>query len=557
MQQAGEVSVTRSTPRTVRLAGLLAWAMVHQVHAQSPVSPETSIVIVTGAEATLPIPTLMEGAAASVANIEIADQLFSRLAGLGPTLQTAGDRDFVPLLASSWTRRDSVTLVFQLNPRARWQDGVPVTAKDVVFTMQRARNPSFTPRLAELLKQITAVSAEGERTVVFKFSHAYPDQLYDATFHVAPLPAHLLDTIPPEALARSDFARQPVGNGPYRWVRAVAGQFIELRRNDDYFLGKPAIERVIVRVAADPDARMNMILSGQADAMDNIPPPQDNLRRIAAVPSLRLLPVPSPTIGYLLFNLRDRRNKDRPHPILGDARVRRAIGLALDRRLMVRAIFGSYGEVPYGPASTILWIRHGTPKPEGQNLPEARRLLSAAGWRDSDGDGTLDRNGHPLVLSLSLPNTSAIRKQMSVLIQEQLRALGVRLELQQSEFPIWIERRTAGDFDIDFASLSQDPSPAGLSQSWTCDGGNNVGHYCDPRVDSLMDQATQGSGDPAPRWQAILRQIESDAPAVFLYAPIYVYAVNRRFRHVSLNSVSSWLLLREWTVAPAASSTDH
>jgi peptide/nickel transport system substrate-binding protein len=496
----------------------------------------------------------MEGAAGNVANMEIADQLFLRLAGLGPTLLTAGDRNFVPLLASSWTRRDSVTLVFDLNPRARWQDGEPVTARDVVFTMERARNRSVSPRLAELLKYITAVTAEGERRVVFRFSHRYAEQLYDATFHVAPIPAHLLDTIPPDALSRSAFAVQPVGNGPYRWVRAVPGQFIELGRNDDFFLGKPKIERVIVRAAADADARVNLMLSGQADAMDNIPPPRDNIRRIAAESSLRLIPVPSPTIGYLLFNQRDRRDRERPHPILSDIRVRRAIGLALDRRLLVQVVFGSYGEVPYGPASPILWIRHGAPKPERQDLPEARRLLAAAGWRNTDGDGTLDREGRPLTLTLSLPNTSAIRKQLSALIQEQLRGIGIRLELQQYDYPVWTERRTAGDFDLDFAALSQDPSPTGISQSWTCNGGNNVARYCDPRVDSLIEQAVLGRGDPAQHWHAVLRQIEADAPAVFVYAPTYVYAVNRRFRNVSLSPVSSWLLLREWSVAPASST---
>jgi peptide/nickel transport system substrate-binding protein len=533
------------------LAGCFAW---HPAEGQSRADERNSIVIVTGLQATLPIPTLMEGAANNVANMEIADQLFLRLAGLGPTLLTAGDRDFVPLLASSWSRRDSVTLVFELNPRARWQDGVPVTARDVVFTMERARSRSVSPRLADLLKHITAVTAEGEHRVVFRFSHRYAEQLYDATFHVAPIPAHLLDTIPPDALSRSAFAAQPVGNGPYRWVRTVPGQFIELRRNDDFFLGKPKIERVIVRAAADPDARVNLMLSGQADAMDNIPPPLDNIRRIAAEPSLRVIPVPSPTVGYLLFNQRDRRDRERPHPILGDIRVRRAIGLALDRRLLVQVIFGSYGEVPYGPASPILWIRHGAPRPDRQNLLEARRLLAAAGWRDTDGDGILDREGHPLTLGLSLPNTSAIRKQMSALIQEQLRGIGITLELQQYDFPVWTERRTAGDFDLDFVSLSQDPSPTGLTQSWTCNGGNNVARYCDPRVDSLVERAVLGRGDPAEHWHAVLRQIEADAPAVFLYAPTYVYAVNRRFRSVSLSPVSSWLLLREWSVAPPSST---
>jgi peptide/nickel transport system substrate-binding protein len=542
------------TARTVLLAGLVGLAAWKPAAAQSRADLRNSIVIVTGSQATLPVPTLLEGAANNIANIEIADQLFLRLAGLGPTLLTAGDRNFVPLLASSWTRRDSVTLVFDLNPRARWHDGLPVTARDVVFTMERARDRANAPRVAELLKHVTAVTAEGERRVVFRFSHPYAEQLYDATFHVAPVPAHLLDTIPPDALSRSAFATQPVGSGPYRWVRSVPGQFIELRRNDDFFLGRPNIERVIVRSAADPDARMNLMLSGEADAMDNIPPPQDNIRRIAADPSLRTIPVPSPTLGYLLFNQRDRRDRKRPHPILSDIRVRRAIGLALDRRLMVRVIFGSYGEVPYGPASPILWIRHGAPRPERQDLPAARRLLADAGWRDTDGDGVLDRERRPLALTLSLPNTSAVRKQMSALIQEQLRAIGISLELQQFEFPIWVERRTAGDFDLDFVSLSQDPSPTGLTQSWTCDGGNNVAHYCNPRVDSLIERAVLGRGDLAQHWHAVLRQIEADAPAAFLYAPTYVYAVNRRFRNVSLSPVSSWLLLREWSVAPASST---
>jgi peptide/nickel transport system substrate-binding protein len=224
---------------------------------------------------------------------------------------------------------------------------------------------------------------------------------------------------------------------------------------------------------------------------------------------------------------------------------------------MVQAVFGSYGEVPYGPASPILWIRHGAPRAEQRDSTQARRLLTQAGWKDSDRDGILDRDGRPLSLTLSLPNTSAIRKQLSVLIQEQLRPLGIKVELQQYDYSVWSERRTAGDFDLDFPSISQDPSPTGLSQSWTCSGANNVGHYCNPRVDSLMEQAVQGRGDPGQHWHAVLRQIEADAPAVFLYAPTYVYAVSRRFGNVSLSPVSSWLLLREWSVSSASSASSR
>jgi peptide/nickel transport system substrate-binding protein len=297
----------------------------------------------------------------------------------------------------------------------------------VVFSMERARNPAIAPRLAALLRHISSVSADGERRVTFRFSRAYPEQLYDATFHAAPLPAHLLDTIPPEALGRSSFVSQPVGSGGYKLVRKVSGQFVELAANEDFFLGKPNIQRVIIRVAADADARLNLLLSGQADALENVIPPLDNVRRVQADPTLRLIAVPSPTVGFLLFNFKDPQDPSQPHPILSDLRVRRAIVLGLDRQALSRAVFGSYAEVPYGPVSTLLWIRHGSPRPGRQNQVEAKRLLEQAGWRDTDADGVRDRQGKPLTLSLTLPNTSAVRRQVALLVQEQLRQMGIGL----------------------------------------------------------------------------------------------------------------------------------
>jgi peptide/nickel transport system substrate-binding protein len=551
--------VTRWTPRTVLAAPLTAYllgpALVFwrpaQAAAQSPAAPAT-IVIVTGDQATLPIPTLMEGPQGNVANYEIADQLFLHLAELGPTLTTAGDRGFVPLLAQRWVRRDSVTVAFDLDPRATWQDGRPVTAEDVVFTFGRARDPAIAPRLAGVLRHITAVTAEGDRRVVFRYSEPYAEQVYDAVFHVAPLPAHLLARLSPEELRHSPFLTSPVGSGPYRWVRSVGGEYIELGANERFFLGAPAIRRVIVRVAADPDARINLVLSGEADAMDNVPPPLlANLRRVGEDPDVRLVPVPSPTVGYLLFNQRDPRDSSRPHPVLADPDVRRAIILSLDRPRLVRAVLGAYAKVPYGPVSPILWIGHGTPTPLAQDVARARHLLARRGWADHDGDGVVDRDGQPLSLTLSVPNTSGIRRQLSLLVQEQLRQVGLRIEVHEYDFPVWNQRRSAGLFDIDFSAVSQDPSPSGLSQSWSCRGANNVARYCDPTVDSLMDRATRGGPRTAETWRATLTQIENDAPAAFMYAPLYVYAVNRRFTNVTIRPESSWLALREWRVAPA------
>ena len=145
--------------------------------------------------------------------------------------------------------------------------------------------------------------------------------------------------------------------------------------------------------------------------------------------------------------------------------------------------------MPFGPASPVLWIRHGAGTPLKQDRAAATRLLAARGWADHDGDGVLDRNGVPLALGLSYPVTSGLRRTMAQLIQEQYRQIGIRVDLVQLEFPVWLERRDAGDFDIDFSSTVQDPSPSGLTQSWTCAGGTNRAHYCDPGVDSLVTRA--------------------------------------------------------------------
>ena len=464
------------------------------------------------------------------------------LVGLGALVMA-----FVPALARSWSRRDSLTLVFELDPRASWQDGVPVTAKDVVFTFGRARDPALAPGLAKQLRHIASVSAEGDRRVVVRFTRFYAEQLYDAVFHVAPLPSHLLANLPPASLATAPFAQAPVGSGPYRWVRRVPGQFVELAANERFFLGAPAIRRVFFRVAADADARLNMLLGGEADAMDNIPPPRSNLERVGAQKDLRIIPVPSSTLGFVLFNQRDPAARDRPHPILGDTAVRRAIGLALDRRVMVRSTFGNAADVPYGPASPILWIRHGAPAAQGANVAEARRLLASVGWTDHDGDGVLDRDGRPLALTISLPNTSAIRQQLALQAQEQLRQVGIHLEVARFDYPLYNERRNAGRFDLDFAATSQDPSPTGLGQGWSCNGSTNVGKFCDPVVDSLLDAASRATRPDA--WRAVLRRIEEDAPAVFMYAPSFMYAVRRRYGNVRIRPESPWAALREWTVS--------
>jgi peptide/nickel transport system substrate-binding protein len=504
-----------------------------------------SIVIVSGQFPSQPIPTLTRGSADN----DIADLLFLRLARLGPTLMTAGDRDFVPQLARRWERRDSLTLVFELDPRARWHDGTPVTARDVAWSFARAKDATVAPAHATALRWVESATADGDRRVIIKFAKRYPTQFFDATWQLPVLPAHLLDTIPAAQLGASSFARMPIGNGPYRFVRSAPGQLVELAAVPGHFLGAAKLDRVIYRAAADGDARINLLLSGEGDGLEQLAL-RSQQERFAGNTEFRLIPVPSFQVGYVLFNQRDPADRTAPHPILADSLVRRALVQALDRTTIVASLFADAATIPVGPASMSLWARN-PPRSEARgDTVRAKVLLAAAGWTDRDGDGIRDREGRPLQLTLIFPGTSASRRLAAQLAQEQWRRLGVQVELAPLEFPAYIERRNGRNFDLDLTVTLQDANPAGLTQGWSCGGGTNLGSYCDPTVDSLLGRAEEALDGGLALWQAALRRIDSDAPAAFLFAPANVIAVHRRYDGVALRPEGLWSGLAAWRVTP-------
>jgi peptide/nickel transport system substrate-binding protein len=523
--------------------------LLHLVSSSPAIGQSTSagrgtVVIVTPREATSPVPTLFSGDAA---NRELSDLMFLRLADLPSDYSTTDEARFVPRLARAWRRKDSTTLVFELDPRARWQDGHPFTSRDVVVAIERAKAQRGDAQLTGLVSRIRSVTADGDHRVVFRFTAPYSEQLYDAVYHVPPLPAHLTEAIPADSLTESDFAANPVGNGPYRWKRRVPGQLIEVEADSTFFEGRPGPRSVVFLIARDASTRLNLLLSGDADVVDNVYQFSEP-SRLLTHDRFKTYPLPSLSVGYLLFNHRDPSDTARPHPILGDVAVRRALTLALDRAAIVRAALGPSSLVPGGPVSPVLGNRLRAPVPGPADTAAARRMLALSGWADHDDDGVLDKDGQPLHLTVIFPSTSATRRQIVVQVQEQFRSLGVALDVQPLEPPLYTATRRAGKFDLDLYAVNQDPTPSGLVQSWSCggQGGSNVGHYCDPAVDSLLGKAATSMKDAPRLWREAVVKIGQDAPAIFLYAPINVTLVDDRFQNVALRSDSPWSEVWKW-----------
>jgi peptide/nickel transport system substrate-binding protein len=523
-----------------RLLALLAIALGAVPALASQQRPDT-LVIVTGGDISLPIP----GTSRPVEAVRISELLFLRLGRFAGT--SYGDRAAVPQLARNWKRIDSLTLAFALDPRARWHDGTPVTPNDVLFSFERARNPGRAPSIAALLGGIRSVEADATGRIIIRFTRPYGEQLYDATYHVQILPRHLLAGIPADSLAVSRFAQAPVGNGPYRWSRYLPGQLVELAAVPDFFLGAPAIDRVIWLVTSSQEARLNEVLGGTAEIMEDLIPPVANLARLKARPELRLAHFPSQNVAYLLFNQRNPKDSAASHPVFKSPAVRRALTLGVDRATMIKALLGDYASTVSGPTPKAAWYRTLAPEPLPFSPRAARALLAKDGWRDSDGDGTLDRDGQPLRFTLLVPTSSTVRLQLAQIVEQQWRAIGVDAQVQPVEGSIWRSERLAGRFDITVESYAHDPSPWGLLDLWGCKGANNLARYCNPVADSLLEQAHWSAADPAPALTRYFSTLSTDYPAVFLFSRDYVLPIPRKYRSPGLHPESPYLMVWTWT----------
>lgn len=510
-----------------------------------------TVVIGTAGDAALPIPFI---GTSNSQNANVADQLFLHLGVLTPPYRTSGDAALTPMLARSWRRVDSLTLTFELDPRAHWHDGSPVTAHDVVFTWGVASNPKVNPSVAAL-ESVASVEETGPRTIRVRFRRAYPEQLYRFGFEMQTLPAHLLERMSAESISTSQFASHPVGNGPYVWTRRVPGQLVELHADTAFFLGRPGIARVIFSPAGDPTARLNKLLSGETDVMEQLLPP--DLAQLAGHPQLRTVRFSSNALAYALFNQRSATDTSLPNRILTDARIRAALTLTLDRRAMATAVFGATAQVPDAAESQLWsWITGGTISGTPQNVARATTLLAAAGWRDTDGDGTLDKGGIPLKLAVIYPEASASRVALALQVQAMWKVVGVAANLQPVPGPVWVSRRNSGQFDVDIVTVNQDASPGSLIESWSCataraTGSSNKGHWCDPTFDQLINAALRSTA-PAGSWRSVLKRMADQHPAAFLASPSNVVAVHTRYENVTVLPVRQWLSLWQWRVKPSA-----
>lgn len=507
-----------------------------------------TLVITTPADAGTLLPPLIAG----ITDRQVTDLLYDRLADIGDELNTIGDKGFKPQLAERWEwSPDSLSIAFHVNPHARWHDGLPVRASDVRYSLNLIKDPTMGSPAAPLVANVDSVAVRDSVTAVAYFRKHTPEQFYDLVYQVVIVPEHVLGNTPAAKLKDAEVGRRGIGSGRFRLAKWEPGSKIELVSDTANYRGRAKLDRVIFSIAPDFTGAVTRFFAGDADLFELLRP--EHLARFATDTARRLQRYPTLAYSILGMNLRDPKLPGQPHPVFGERAVRRALTMATDRRAMLKNTFDTIGQALYGPFPHAVSVADTTLPQIPYDTSRAKALLDSAGWTVGP-DGVRVKNGRRLEFAISVPSSSAARKQYAVLLQDAFRRVGAAATVDQTDYATYMSKLAAHSFDTQIGNYATDPGVSGFKQSWTTAGigkdGGNSGSYSNPVVDALLDSATT-TFDPA-RTRAYARRafetIIEDAPGIWLYETPAVMGLQKRIHTTTLRADGYWSSLADWWI---------
>lgn len=440
---------------------------------------------------------------------------------------------------------DSTSIRFHMRSDVRWSDGRPLTAHDVVFTYEWARDPELASPRQDYVRHLRAVEAENDSVVTFHFTRRYPEMITHTG--IIPMPRHVYDGSRAADLRShpsiQDPANHMVVSGPFRIGEWQRGQRFTLVRNP-HFRPQAHLEQIVFRVIPEPTTRVVEMQTGAIDmtptvTFDQIP------QLVANAPQVRLERQEKRFYDYVAYN------PARYEPF-GDAEIRRALGLAIDKEAMIQGLqmaeYAVPGGGPYSPIFKDLYDPQ-TAAPLPFDAEEARRILAAKGWRDTDGDGIVEKDGRPFRFTLVTNVGNQRRADAMQIIQQQWRRIGVDAQLQTVEFNTFFGALMEKSYQAALGGWQVALSPD-ITQLWSEGAPLNIVGYSNPQLEQLFEQAQQQptQAAAAPYWRQAAAQLARDQPYTWLYFFDSVDAVHERLRGVRINSYGAYQNTWEWWI---------
>ncbi len=435
-----------------------------------------------------------------------------------------------PWLAESWETPDALTYIFHLRRDVRFHDGSPLTSRDVKWTFDSVMDGSLITAKASTYKFVQSIEAPDPYTVIFHMKEPFATLLWnvsDGAMGIVPYGAG------------KDFNRALIGSGPFKFVRSIQDSEVVVERNSAYWGEKPRIARVRFAVVPDVTTRALELRKGSVDlAINSLS--ADMVKTLAQDPQLVIQTKPGTVYTYLAFNLRD--------PILKDVRVRQALAYAIDRRQIIHYLWRDLAR----PAPSILPTEHWAFAADVRQYPydpaEANRILDAAGYAK--------KNGVRFRLTMKT-STEETTRLLAVVLQQQLRDVGIALDIRTFEFATFYSDVVKGAFQLyslRWIGGNEDPDifeHVFHSASFPPKRANRS-YYVNPKVDALIDRGRSEMDQSKRRaiYAEVQQIVAEDLPYIHLFYLDNVVIHSRRVRNVVLTPSGNYDFLRTAELAP-------
>lgn len=420
----------------------------------------------------------------------------------------------VPTRANGGISRDGRRVTYHLRRDVTWQDGVPLSSRDVAFTYRAILNPANAVASRYGYDRVASVETPDPYTAVVRLKQPFSpivSNFFGGDSNYPILPAHLLAMF--SSLNQVAYNQAPIGSGPYRMTKWAHGDRLDLSSNDHYYRGKPAIRRISLHFIADSSTATNELLTREVDA--TFFADASKIATLRRVPAHHVVVTPVPYFYAMPFNLTD--------PVLKQLAVRRAFALAIDRRALVDKVTHGLYDPDTGMRGLFTWAFDPHAGTVAYDPPRARAVLARAGWLVGP-DGIRMKNGQRLELQLAFFGGSDIEAEFVPPIVEAERDVGIAVTTKRysrEEFLAFDGPLNRGRFQVGLYAYqaSFDPDASWLlACAQRSPHGFNHARYCNPAVDRAL-AAGIATFDRSARRRAydfVQRRILADLPYDFL-----------------------------------------
>ncbi len=467
----------------------------------------------------------------------------------------------IPSAENGGLSADGKTITVKLRDDVKWSDGEPVTADDFAFSYEMIMSDkNVVNGRYPFDEYVESVTAKDAHTLVIQFKEPFAPWL-TYMFDDWVLPKHILQPVFDKegTIDNAAWNKAPtVGVGPFVFSEWESGSHIIFKANPNW-IHPPKLEQIFIRIVPDDAAQEAAIIAGDTDI--GVFLSSDQIQKLEAGGNVKVVAVPSGYDEGWFPNV----NPKTAHPAMLDVNVRKAIALATDRFTIVKDLL----KEDVNPVNVTFWdatepYNNTDLKPYPYDPEEAKRLLDAAGWKDSNGDGTRDKDGKELVLRY-ITNDRELRKNVQAVVQQQWSLVGIGAELQNYSSDVFWNGyndngpQAQGAYDIaEYSSNPAFPDPE-ASGNWLCDqissadnpDGSNWQGVCMDELDALLKKqsATLDTQARIDLYHQISKLMYDQVLYIGIWKDPDLWSINNHLQNVKLSGAAPFWNASEWTAA--------